>query len=185
MVLHNTDGRLEAHTVTCLRCIHLSLLQVLTGHDKGILSLDWCKEDPDLLFSCGKDCRTLAWNPSTGEMVGEVRTPMVHGLTKVWLRLTADRLRRPWLYENSYPPRPTGPSTSPPAHATQATSLLPPLTARSTSHPSSPRPALRSQPQPRNQHRLTTRQTSSALETSAAWLPRSTQASPSSSRPDG
>lgn len=46
--------------------------RILTGHEKGILSLDWCKSDPDLLFSCGKDCRTLAWNPSTGEMVGEL-----------------------------------------------------------------------------------------------------------------
>ena len=46
--------------------------RVLSGHEKGILSLDWCKNDPDLLFSCGKDCRTLAWNPSTGEMVGEL-----------------------------------------------------------------------------------------------------------------
>lgn len=46
--------------------------RILTGHEKGILSLDWCKSDPDLLLSCGKDCRTLAWNPSTGEMVGEL-----------------------------------------------------------------------------------------------------------------
>ncbi|SCZ91351.1 BZ3500_MvSof-1268-A1-R1_Chr1-2g01353 [Microbotryum saponariae] len=46
--------------------------RILTGHEKGILSLDWCSQDADLLLSSGKDGRTIAWNPSTSEMVAEV-----------------------------------------------------------------------------------------------------------------
>ncbi|KAK6206508.1 protein transport protein S31 [Pestalotiopsis sp. IQ-011] len=43
----------------------------LQGHEQGILSLSWCQQDPDLLLSCGKDNRTLIWNPQTGERFGE------------------------------------------------------------------------------------------------------------------
>jgi len=32
---------------------------------RGILSMSWCPEDPDLLISCGKDNRILVWNPSS------------------------------------------------------------------------------------------------------------------------
>ncbi|KDQ53752.1 hypothetical protein JAAARDRAFT_422252 [Jaapia argillacea MUCL 33604] len=46
--------------------------KILTGHEKGVLSLSWCKEDPDLLLSCGKDNRALCWNPQTSEIVGEL-----------------------------------------------------------------------------------------------------------------
>ncbi|RIB13203.1 hypothetical protein C2G38_2003608 [Gigaspora rosea] len=46
--------------------------KVLTGHDKGILSLSWCQKDADLLLSCGKDNRTLCWNPRTAEIIGEL-----------------------------------------------------------------------------------------------------------------
>jgi len=48
-------------------------MQILTGHSKGVLSLSWSATDADLLYSCGKDCRTIVWNPTTGESVGEVR----------------------------------------------------------------------------------------------------------------
>ncbi|PWN18074.1 hypothetical protein BCV69DRAFT_301531 [Microstroma glucosiphilum] len=46
--------------------------KIMTGHDKGVLSLSWCKHDSDLLLSCGKDNRTIAWNPQTCEVVGEL-----------------------------------------------------------------------------------------------------------------
>jgi protein transport protein SEC31 len=46
--------------------------KVLTGHEKGVLSLSWCKQDADLLLSCGKDNRTLCWNPQTSEVIGEL-----------------------------------------------------------------------------------------------------------------
>ncbi|KAN0112949.1 hypothetical protein V8E51_005900 [Hyaloscypha variabilis] len=45
--------------------------KTLQGHDQGILSLSWCEQDSDLLLSCGKDNRTLLWNPQTGERLGE------------------------------------------------------------------------------------------------------------------
>ncbi|KAM7188027.1 protein transport protein SEC31 [Rhypophila sp. PSN 637] len=45
--------------------------RTLQGHDQGVLSLSWCQQDPGLLLSCGKDNRTLVWNPETGERYGE------------------------------------------------------------------------------------------------------------------
>lgn len=45
--------------------------RILEGHEKGILSLDWCKHDSGLLLSSGKDNRTLLWNPETGEKLAE------------------------------------------------------------------------------------------------------------------
>lgn len=48
--------------------------QILAGHDKGILSLSWCTQDADLLLSSGKDGRTICWNPSSGDIVAEVRS---------------------------------------------------------------------------------------------------------------
>jgi protein transport protein SEC31 len=44
----------------------------LAGHQKGILGLSWCRQDSDLLLSCGKDSRTLCWNPQSGELLGQV-----------------------------------------------------------------------------------------------------------------
>jgi protein transport protein SEC31 len=45
--------------------------KVLQGHEQGVLSLSWCQQDSSLLLSCGKDNRTLLWNPQTGERYGE------------------------------------------------------------------------------------------------------------------
>ena len=50
----------------------LTVPQILTGHEKGVLSLSWCKQDADLLLSCGKDNRVLCWNPQTSEIIGEL-----------------------------------------------------------------------------------------------------------------
>ncbi|KAF7727576.1 protein transport protein S31 [Apophysomyces ossiformis] len=44
----------------------------LTGHQKGVLGVSWCHQDSELLLSCGKDSRTLCWNPRTGEMLGQI-----------------------------------------------------------------------------------------------------------------
>lgn len=44
----------------------------LNGHEKGILSLSWCAQDPDLLLSSGSDNRTLIWNPFTSQIVAEL-----------------------------------------------------------------------------------------------------------------
>uniref|UniRef100_A0A060TIW1 Protein transport protein SEC31 n=1 Tax=Blastobotrys adeninivorans TaxID=409370 RepID=A0A060TIW1_BLAAD len=45
--------------------------RILQGHDQGILSLDWCKQDSSLLLSSGKDNRTILFNPDTAEKIGE------------------------------------------------------------------------------------------------------------------
>ncbi|CAK7203229.1 protein transport protein S31 [Sporothrix eucalyptigena] len=47
--------------------------KTLTGHEQGVLSLSWCSQDPSILISCGKDNRTLVWNPNTGDLFGELR----------------------------------------------------------------------------------------------------------------
>ena len=33
--------------------------------------MSWCKQDPDLLLSCGKDNRTICWNPQTAQAYGD------------------------------------------------------------------------------------------------------------------
>ncbi|ODV77633.1 WD40 repeat-like protein [Suhomyces tanzawaensis NRRL Y-17324] len=48
--------------------------KILEGHKKGVLSLDWCKQDPNLLISSGKDNTTFLWNPITAEKLGEYPT---------------------------------------------------------------------------------------------------------------
>jgi protein transport protein SEC31 len=45
--------------------------RVLRGHEGGVLSLSWCQQDSDLLLSCGKDNRTICWNPNATEPYGE------------------------------------------------------------------------------------------------------------------
>lgn len=41
--------------------------RTLKGHELGVLGLSWCVQDPELLLSCGKDNKTICWNPKTGE----------------------------------------------------------------------------------------------------------------------
>ena len=45
--------------------------KIMRGHDSGVLSLSWCQQDSDLLLSCGKDNRTICWNPQTGQPYGD------------------------------------------------------------------------------------------------------------------
>jgi protein transport protein SEC31 len=45
--------------------------RTLQGHEQGVLSVSWCQQDGDILISCGKDNRTLIWDPQTGERYGE------------------------------------------------------------------------------------------------------------------
>lgn len=46
--------------------------KTLVGHDMGVLSLSWCKKDSNLLLSCGKDNKTIMWNPQTNEVLGSL-----------------------------------------------------------------------------------------------------------------
>ncbi|RVX75872.1 hypothetical protein B0A52_00229 [Exophiala mesophila] len=45
--------------------------KILRGHDSGVLSVSWCPQDNDLLLSCGKDNRTILWNPQSGQAYGD------------------------------------------------------------------------------------------------------------------
>ncbi|GFQ92555.1 protein transport protein Sec31A [Trichonephila clavata] len=49
-----------------------SPLKTLEHHQRGVLSIAWCPQDPDLLLSCGKDNRILCWNPNSNVENGEV-----------------------------------------------------------------------------------------------------------------
>ncbi|KAK0229684.1 WD40-repeat-containing domain protein [Armillaria nabsnona] len=46
--------------------------KILTGHEQGVLSLFWSKQDADMLLSWGKDNRALCWNPQTSEIICEL-----------------------------------------------------------------------------------------------------------------
>lgn len=45
--------------------------KILTGHTLGVLSLDWCTQDPSLLLSSGKDNSVMLWNPIKGVKLGK------------------------------------------------------------------------------------------------------------------
>ncbi|CAL8099465.1 unnamed protein product [Orchesella dallaii] len=55
-----------------------SPLRVIQGHQRGILGMSWCAQDPELLLTCGKDSRILCWNPNYAhagyEMVLDIPT---------------------------------------------------------------------------------------------------------------
>ncbi|KAJ3305033.1 protein transport protein S31 [Kappamyces sp. JEL0829] len=46
--------------------------KTFSGHSKGILSMDWCPKDSELLLSCGKDNRTIVWDTNSGERIGDL-----------------------------------------------------------------------------------------------------------------
>lgn len=46
--------------------------KVMSGHTKGVLDISWCRKDSDLLVSCGKDSKTLCWNPNKGDLIGQI-----------------------------------------------------------------------------------------------------------------
>ncbi|CAJ0925597.1 unnamed protein product [Ranitomeya imitator] len=64
LVLSSEDDRLPVVQVWDLRFAS-SPLKILENHTRGILSISWSKDDPELLLSSSKDHRILCWNPST------------------------------------------------------------------------------------------------------------------------
>lgn len=57
-----------------LRNAHAPEKVLKGGNTKGILSIAWCPKDSELLLSCGKDCKTVCWNPSSGTVISEAVT---------------------------------------------------------------------------------------------------------------
>lgn len=71
MLLASEDDHMPVIQVWDLR-FATSPLKVLENHQRGVLSVNWCQQDPDLLLSCGKDNRILVWNPNSAVPNGEV-----------------------------------------------------------------------------------------------------------------
>lgn len=44
---------------------------IFKGHAKGVMSIDWCAHDSNLLVSSGKDNATLLWNPESATLLTE------------------------------------------------------------------------------------------------------------------
>ena len=47
-------------------------MKTFAGHSKGIMSMDWCPKDSDILLSGGKDNRTIVWDTNTGQPIGDL-----------------------------------------------------------------------------------------------------------------
>jgi protein transport protein SEC31 len=54
--------------------------------------VSWCRQDADLLLSCGKDNRTLCWNPQTGEIIGELPATNDWAFQTTWCARNPDLL---------------------------------------------------------------------------------------------
>ncbi|OBZ82852.1 Protein transport protein sec31 [Choanephora cucurbitarum] len=72
IVTASDDDQSPYLTLWDLRHAHSPERQ-LKGHSKGILDLSWSKTTSRLL-SCGKDEKTLCWNPTTGELLNEFQS---------------------------------------------------------------------------------------------------------------
>lgn len=57
-----------------LRNAKAPLQAMSQGHSKGILSLDWCKQDENLLLSSGRDNTCALWNPQTAQKLSQFPT---------------------------------------------------------------------------------------------------------------
>ena len=56
------------------------------------MSVSWCQQDADLLLSCGKDNRTLCWNPQSGEIIGELPATNDWSFQTTWCPRNPDLL---------------------------------------------------------------------------------------------
>jgi protein transport protein SEC31 len=79
LVTASEEDRMPVIQVWDLRNAY-SPLRTLEKHARGVLALAWCPKDADMLLSCGKDNRTLMWNPNAdvpgGEVVAELPPSM-------------------------------------------------------------------------------------------------------------
>ncbi|KAJ3286240.1 protein transport protein S31 [Rhizoclosmatium sp. JEL0117] len=67
--------------------------KVLTGHSKGVLNLSWCPKDSSLLLSCGKDNRTIVWDPSSGpegKVIGDLHRSRNWSFEAQWCHRNPD-----------------------------------------------------------------------------------------------
>lgn len=57
-----------------LRNSNVPMKVLANGHSKGVLSLDWCKQDENLLLSSGRDNTSILWNPEEGSLLTQFAT---------------------------------------------------------------------------------------------------------------
>ncbi|XP_013591688.1 PREDICTED: protein transport protein SEC31 homolog B-like isoform X2 [Brassica oleracea var. oleracea] len=50
----------------------MSPVREFTGHQKGVIAMEWCPNDSSYLLTCAKDNRTICWDTNTGEIVAEL-----------------------------------------------------------------------------------------------------------------
>jgi protein transport protein SEC31 len=46
-------------------------LKLEGGHQGGVVGVDWCPHDTDLLMTAGDDARNVVWNPNKGQVLAE------------------------------------------------------------------------------------------------------------------
>lgn len=67
----------------------------LSGHAKGVLNVDWCSRDANMLLSCGKDNRIIVWDPLADESSGNIISELPPAQN--------------WVFEVAWCPRNPGP----------------------------------------------------------------------------
>ncbi|CAH8310208.1 unnamed protein product [Eruca vesicaria subsp. sativa] len=50
----------------------MSPVREFTGHEKGVIAMEWCPSDSSYLLTCAKDNRTICWDTNTAEIVAEL-----------------------------------------------------------------------------------------------------------------
>lgn len=55
-----------------LRSSTTTPLAEFVGHSKGVLSVDWCAQDPNYIASCGKDNHTYVWDVSQARPIADI-----------------------------------------------------------------------------------------------------------------
>nr|CAD7574751.1 unnamed protein product [Timema californicum] len=92
-----------------------SPLKTLEGHKRGVLSVAWCGQDPDLLVSCGKENRILVWNPNSDAPVNtglfppyatNIQSNVIHMDSRTNGEVVCDlTTTNQWLFDVSWCPR--------------------------------------------------------------------------------
>ncbi|CAH2058748.1 unnamed protein product [Thlaspi arvense] len=50
----------------------MSPVREFTGHQRGVIAMEWCPSDSTYLLTCAKDNRTICWDTNTAEIVAEL-----------------------------------------------------------------------------------------------------------------
>ncbi|KFK35498.1 hypothetical protein AALP_AA5G292600 [Arabis alpina] len=50
----------------------MSPVREFSGHQRGVIAMEWCPSDSSYLLTCAKDNRTICWDTNTAEIVAEL-----------------------------------------------------------------------------------------------------------------